>query len=408
MAQRDLIISFLSSVPLGISGMYMERPLQIVCPVTQAGGGGYPGGRAGYQQWLSRYGGSGALIPGLFKGAGGQSGDTIGRVCVMGFSNGCIGVDEVLRASDSNKIDTVLAIDGVHGSWAYSGNDKVLSPPNYKRYLNHAAHVVHQSPDAPGGAPVMVITHSAIDPIQMPSTTETADLIWKLAWEKAPQDVLTLFCDFNCPPIEHIGALTSVAWTKPKQICSSVSNKCYKWSGLADGWPDRRVANNLFVLGWGDKRGEKIVTRDPAGTADHIFQSQVVLAEMLKEFTVKRWNASCGVVATAGVGQAELPTACTPGQGVVYDEAGGGKYDYFPDLPEYAAPQPTCPAPPAGYMIVGGNGPCTMAPEPPPPPQVSTRRERDADLSTRVLAAFAGAAAGFAGLRYVVGALRRR
>lgn len=118
MATLDLIVSFLSSVPNTIGNMYTSRPLQLVSPVSQFKSAKWPGGRAGYRQWIAQYrDAKGGVIPGMFRAAGGKVGDTIGRVCVMGFSNGCIGVDEVLRASDSNKIDTVFAIDGIHGGY---------------------------------------------------------------------------------------------------------------------------------------------------------------------------------------------------------------------------------------------------------------------------------------------------
>ncbi len=406
-AQRDLIGSFLTAMPPTLQNMYASKPLMIVSPVTQFGGGGFPGGRSGYHQWLAQFNVGGNVIPGLFRAAGGQPGDTIGRVCVMGFSNGCIGVDEVLRAKDSAKIDTVLAIDGIHGGYI-SGRQLYL--PAYKRYLNHAAHVVQQNPEADVNAPIMVATHSAIVPPNFPSTTETTDLIWRMAWTKAPEDVLTLDCDFDCVPVIYERALASVTWPGGKKLCSNVTNKCYSWKGLADGWLDRRIANNLFVLGWGDRKGNKIVTRDPMGTVDHIFQGRVVLRELLKEFTVKRWNAQCGVVAaTAGFGQDDVVVQCTrPGRGVVYDQSDAGAKDYFPDIPESAPPPTKCPAPPPGHVIVGGDNPCETMKLPPPPPKLPPTAAAPPVDWQRALWVGLGAAAGYGGVRMASKLLRRR
>lgn len=399
MAQRDLIVSFLSAVPTSVVAMYYSRPLQLVCPVTQFGGGGYPGGRAGYSQWLSQFGAtSGPLVPGMWKAAGGQPGDSIGRVCVMGFSNGCIGVDEILRASDSNRIDTVLVIDGMHGSYGYEGKSKVLKPAFYKNYLNHAAHVVNQDPEL-AESQVMVVSHSAIVPPDFPSTTETANLLWDAAWSVAPEDVLTLDCDVDCAPVRHERALAEVVFAGGRKVCPP-NGKCFSWSGLADGWLDRRIANNLFVLGWGDRSEGKVRTRDPMGLADHIFQGQVVLNELLKQFTVNRWNGKCGLVATAGLGQGEPTAVCEPGGGLAYDQAQGGKQDWFPNLPSQAPVQPTCPAPPAGHIIVGGNGPCTTAPEPKPAPQVVERLGPFEITSWQALAAALGLVGGWSAAVY--------
>jgi len=392
MAQRDLVVSFLSSVPPTVELLYQSRPLQLVSPVTQVASGGWPGGRAGYSQWIAQFRDAGGnVIPGMFRAAGGQPGDTIGRVAVMGFSNGCIGVDETLGAADSHKIDTVLAIDGIHGRFAPGSREP--DPIAYKNFLNHAAQVLQHNPSFDENAPVMCITHSSIVPPDFPSTTQTADLIWSLAFSRAPEDVLTLECGFDCPPVRYVEDLAAVRWPDGQQVCSSVTKKCYSWSGLADGWYDRRVANDLFVLGWGDRGDKGITTRDPSGNADHVFQGRVVLREMLKELTAKRWNADCGIIASvAGFGQDDM-IGCRPGHGLDYDRAEGGKVDYFPELGPSTPPSPRCPEPPPGYVIVGAPGdPCrAMAAPPAPAPS----------LLTRSFWAGAGMLGGYATLRYV-------
>lgn len=397
MAQRDLIVSFLSGVPNAVRSRFASKPLYLQSPVAQTPQAGYPGGRAGYQKWLSKYRGpGGTLIPGMWRAAGGKSTDTIGRICVIGFSNGCIGVDEVLRGSDSNRIDTVIACDGIHGGYVIKDNKKALHPPHYKRYLNHAALCISTNDDTDPNAPVMIITHSVIRP-PFPSTTETANLIWRMAYATAPEDVQEGDCDWDCPTRRHLGDIA--ANQVPVKIKSGGNNKLYTWHGMVDGWYDRRAANNLYVFGWADRRNGVLVTKDPTGNADHIFQARGVLPEMLREFVVDRWNADCGLVAStsaAGFGHGP-PHACVPGGGREYGGDHGPKVDRFPNLPD-AAPASGCPAPPDGYVIVGAPGdPCAVTAAPgghlPPPTDVppdeapKTSRLRDA-------AVFAGAAAG--------------
>lgn len=410
MAQRDLIVSFLSGVTNDVRQLYDGPTLYLQSPVAQTPAAGYPGGRAGYQQWLGKYKGSdGRVIPGMFRAAGGKSGDTIGRVCVMGFSNGCIGVDEVLRAPDSYRIDTVLAVDGIHGGYVYKDGEKRLHPPSYKNFMNQAAHVLSVNPDADPDAPIMVITHSVIRPA-FPSTTETADLIWSMTLmnDEAPSDFLGPDCG-DCAPKRHLDDLAAVVFEgEGAKIYSNPSRKNFYWKGLADGWYDRRAANNFFVGGWADIRDNDVVTRDPSGNADHIFQGRVVLPELLKEFTVKRWNRDCGHTAGYdGIGRDLGQLSCKPGRGVVYDEGAGGKHDYFPTLPDTSGAG-ICPPPPPGQVIVGapGNpcatGPATIpAPRPTPAPGDLPRGPSRYGLRELAMLA-AGGAAGYAASRYLL------
>lgn len=352
--QRDLIVSFLSSVPSSLLERYTTPPLRLVCPVGQRATAHWPGGRQGYRAWLAQYAARGSVVPGMFKAAGAQPGDTIGRVCIMGFSNGCIGVDEVLRFDDSDQIDCVLAVDGIHGGYVQDRGRKALHPPAYKNYLNHGAQLVQYNPNLSPSAPVMVVTHSGIVPGSFPSTKETTGLIWDYVWQAAPEDVLTLECGFDCAPVLYEEQLAAMEFTK--------TIKGFTWHGFADGWYDRRIANNLFVLGWGEDKGRGYTTRDPAGTADHIFQGQSVLPSLLAAFTVQRWNADCGLVATSGPDTAE---GCVPGSGLVYGDAPAAKTDYFPDLPSAVPVTVGCPPPPPGHVLVGSaTDPCATVSTP--------------------------------------------
>jgi hypothetical protein len=191
--------------------------------------------------------------------------------------------------------------------------------------------------------------------------------------------------------LEHVAADKT-----PRKVRSGASGKIYTWHGMADGWYDRRAANNLYVFGWGDVDAQGLRTRDPTGNADHIFQGQQVLPAMLHEFVVSRWNTDCGVVASATAGFGA--DACVPGTGRGYTDPQGPKVDYFPNLPDGVDPT-TCPPPPPGHVLVGApDNPCATAPAPggelippatplPPTSEPETSRLRDAAL-------FLGAAAG--------------
>lgn len=395
MAQHDLVVSFLSSVPGSVLPLFEKKPLQVVSPVTQKAGPKWPGGRLGYRQWLQHHADeNGNVIPGLARAAGAQTGDTIGRVAVIGFSNGCIGVDETLGFNDSVKIDTVLAIDGIHGNFGVDGQ---LVPNHYKHYLNHAAHVLARDPEYDTGAPVMCISHSSINPMTFPSTTATADLIWHLAMTKAPADVTTLKCGYPCVPVQRMEALASYG----EDVKACAQNGCFTWKGFADGWYDRRMANNLYVFGWGDLTPSGAKTKDPLGYADHVFQGRFVLDVLLAQLCAKRWSSVCDPVATAGFGAFGAAASCKPPEGQLYDSAPNDKVDHFPNLSDEPGgggivPEP-CPAPPPGYVVVGTkSNPCaTIGPSgggpPPPPPAGEEPPSRLAQVAVGTL----GVAAGF-------------
>ena len=118
----DLIVSFLSSVPAEVLELFTAPPATVSCPVTQSASGGYPGGREGYRKWLAECSdGSNNVVPGLAAAAGIPASEPIGKVAAIGFSNGCIGVWEMLRAADAFKLDAALLIDGIH----YGGVESV-------------------------------------------------------------------------------------------------------------------------------------------------------------------------------------------------------------------------------------------------------------------------------------------
>jgi hypothetical protein len=414
---RDLVVSFLCSVPPSVLALFQERPLSIVCPVSQWGECGAPGsvegkctpprpgqtplsgGRAGYRQWLSGFAVAGAVIPGLARAAGLKTGEKLGRVCVMGFSNGCIGVDELLRYEDSAKIDLVICCDGVHGSW---GPGKSVQPYQYKAHINHAAMVAQADPEDDRGAPVMVITHSSIVPGAYPSTTDTADVIWNEVLTVAPDDYLSLEAGYGCLPVLRTEEMI-LENAGVHHVCASDVPYCLDWYGLEDGWYDRRICNNLYVLGWGELGAGPAKVKDVAtgGKLDHHHQARVVLPALLRQFCVKRWSPVCTLEPVAGLGQA----LCIPPEGTAYDDSDAKKTDYVPDLTAQTPPIEPCPYPGWGQVLTGGQGDrCSVTPNVPPG---TLPGPRSAPSGGSLLAGVAGAAGGYLAVRYGGRLLRR-
>ena len=400
MAKRDLIVSFLSSVPNGIRAKLQNDPLCIPCPVTQAGGNGYPGGRDGYRQWLSEKADGQNLIPGLFRSAGGGVHDTIGKVAVMGFSNGCIGVDETLAYKDAFQIDTVIACDGIHGQWV-DPIQKTMNISMYKNYFNFGVHVLGHDPENDINAPSMVVTHSSIIPGSFPSTTDTAYYVWNKVVGKAMQvhGENSLRCGPTC--LERIIRLADT----PVDFgpCEYMGYHSF-WNLFSDSWYERLSAGNFSVWGWGDIKDGRIVTRDPTGHCDHIFQGQAVLNQLMGEYLVKRWNTSCSAAAGFGVTPMQ-PSICNQSQGCEYGE-GKEKQDFFSDLPEggggsATVPAPKCPTPPPGYVLSPVEGkPCNLE-ELKTPGGIIVSSESKVFTAENMFAFASGAVLGYLGYRAI-------
>ncbi len=380
----DLIVSFLSGVPKDTLSKFATPPLTLGVPAAPIGHG-----REFYANWLQGVrDGKGNVIPGMFARAGGK-GD-IGRVAIMGFSNGCdSGVSQVLEANDAQKIDFIGAFDGIHGS--FSGGS--LFPSAYNKWIAYAM-LAAQSRDPDG--PQMVVTHSSIEPA-FPSTTETANLIWNTVLGKIPQDYTSTY-------FSELDKLVYPGGKTIKSInTSGVSGEAmpsWTWQSFDDGWYVRRNANGFSVFGWGDPG------RSPKGrilaqcrdrfnnTADHVFQAEAVLPAILNAYLVTRWNPSCG--STSGFG--EDPAVCNM-FGRPYDAGPSGPLaDPFPlgiSIPQAVI---TCPYPPPGKVIVGGNkNPCATETAPiPPPPSYG-----DVGVGMKIFAGAVGAGIGFMGMKLI-------
>jgi hypothetical protein len=351
----DLIVSFLSSVPKSVLSKFTTPPVTLAVPAAPVGHG-----RTFYADWLNTVrDGSGNVIPGMYKKAGGTG--AIGRVAIFGFSNGVdSGVSQVLEANDAQKIDFVGAFDGIHGS--FIGGK--LFPSSYNKWIAYAI-LAAQTKDPNG--PQLVVTHSSIEPPTFPSTTETGNLIWNAVLGKIPQDYTsTYFAELD--NIVYPGGMTirSIDTAGTGQQMPS-----WTWQSFDDGWYVRRNANGFSVFGWGDpgvstQKRIQAVCRDRFNcTADHIFQADAVLPAILNAYLVNRWNPDCG--GTAGFGEG---SSCTFA-GKSYDAGPSGPLaSPFPLGVSLPQTPPTCSYPPPGHVIVGQPGnPCAIeaAPIPPPP-----------------------------------------
>lgn len=386
---QDLIISFLSSVPKSVLANFAVPPLTYVVPVAPVGHG-----RTFYAAELAKVrDGKGNVIPGFFAKAGGSG--SIGRVAVIGFSNGVdSGVSQVLEATDAPKIDFVGAFDGIHGS--FLGGQ--MYPASYNKWI---AYAMLAAATKDPNAPTLVVTHSSIEPA-FPSTTETANLIWQEVLSRIPADYMSTYYA-GLDDLLYPGGLSikSIDTTKSGKPMPS-----WVWQSFTDAWYVRRNANNLSCFGWGDpgvsSQGRiNAVCRDRYNnTADHVFQAEAVLPAILNAYLVDRWNPLCGDLPINGFGAA----ACGPG--------GGRAYDAGPDGPlvnpftlgvSVPTPPVACAYPPAGKVIIGGTNPCATEsapiPAPPPPPEVVVADAMS--LAPKLLAGAAGLAAGYLGARYL-------
>lgn len=406
----DLIISFLSSVPADVMARFTNRPLTLAVPAAPVGHG-----RTFYADYLAGVrDGKGNVIPGLFRRAGGTG--PIGRVCVIGFSNGVdSGVSQVLEGNDAQKIDVVGAFDGIHGSF-FPGTTQ-MNPAAYNKWIAFGR-LAAQKPPAENG-PLLLVTHSSIEP-SFPSTSETANLLFQQIVATAPSNYESAYW----------GALDDLAYPGGLSIKSADTDSrggpmpSWVWKSFNDGWIDRRAVNGFSVFGWGDPgvsphRRILAACRDRFNaTADHRFQAMAVLPAVLSVYLAPRWNPEG---AAAGIGRGPFGDAgpIAPSSRSMF---GGRTYDEGPDGPlanpfplgvslpvsPVACPYPTQP----GQVIVGSPGdPCSTvaAPLPPPPvvssgPFVLPAGDVGLSLLEGLLVTGASALGGYAAVR----ALRRR
>ena len=248
MAEADVVISWFASVPDSVKSLF-QRPtkfVQLPSPPNRAYGQAV--------QDLGQY----PVLGAVKKYAPGTSPL---RVAVLGFSEGCHGLRNLLGSADGGKIDSCVAIDGVHTPYV---NGKQVDPNTMKPWFELAKLAVVNER-------LFVDTHSSIVPPGFASTTETADYLWNKITGDAPAFVNPALPDLSAPyATVHVGAPPA---THP-----------YDVEYPAPPWQPPKRAGGLIVLGCDN-------VDKPAGYADHIYQAKVVLPMVLARLLVPRWNA---------------------------------------------------------------------------------------------------------------------
>lgn len=415
MAARDFIISFFADTPqLAAALGKLHAPPLIWSPSVPVPQGRRTGDYHGYVQGL------GNSIAGIFAQVRKDRADTIGRVAVLGFSEGGQGVDAILGCSDASGIDTVINCDGIHTE--YIGQTSIAKPPPIRlidpaalsRYIAFAR-LANQTMPSQGAGRMMVLTHSSIQPTYA-STTETMATIWTEAMKAAPEMVENSACGWYCPAAEIESALSAVKWpnasyplgtklgggvidaqgyttVRPSAAETNfMPPEAFSWWGFADGWSIRRIGNGLYVFGWAYPTKNK--TKDPTGNRDHVFQAQMVLPTVAAEMLVTRWNARPpGPRSRATDGFGDPDPYAEPG-GVDFDPSTAKPLsDPYADTIALPSRAHNCRVEP-GEIIVGSNTDPCYAGDP---------GEAAPAGVAKFLGALAGVAFGYLGARYIAG-----
>lgn len=187
------------------------------------------------------------------------------RVAVLGFSESCHGVRNLLKSGDGGYVDAAVAIDGVHTPYVGS---KQVDPNTMRPWLDFGRLAVENRR-------LMVVTHSSVVPPGYASTTETASYLWKTltgsSEASAEEDIDPPLPPLTAPPRTiHIAGGPSTGATR---------DVFYP----APPWLPFKRRGGLVILG--------AKNLDGPGTADHIYQARVVLPLVLTELLAARWNA---------------------------------------------------------------------------------------------------------------------
>ncbi len=376
MAVVDFVIAFFADSPSlrSLALNHLQGNTLIWTPSIQ--------GRK-YREFVQGHGNS---VLGMFQSARKNASDTLGRVAVLGFSEGGQGVGATLHCTDANTVDVAIVADGIHTQ--YTPLTHTINPANLGQYISFAKESISDGrPSVNPDGRVLAITHSSIKPTYA-STTETAQVIWAEATKgMLPGDYENVDCGFDCQAAVLDQELSAVTWPDDdfplgtklpgKSIITNdgyttvrpsaaetgfLPSAKFSWSGFADGWTVRQNANGLHIFGWSYPTPNG--TKDPTGNRDHVFQAQMVLPYVTKKLLVDRWNPVCSTSGFEFEGEQVGPfgdsTSCSPGAGRTYSSSKASPLpNPYPFGVGYPARSGACPAPPPGQVIVGRPGdPC--------------------------------------------------
>lgn len=184
------------------------------------------------------------------------------RVALLGFSESCHGVRNLLASADGALVDSVIAIDGIHTPWVQPGNK--VEPNIMKAWLEFAKLAVVNER-------LFVDTHSSVEPPSYASTTQTANWLWKTITGEGSAFMVPAVPPLLVPP-------TTI------KVGAPPADKPYSVEYPNALWEPYKRARGLVVLGCDN-------LDIPAGYADHIYQARAILPLVLEEFLVNRWNS---------------------------------------------------------------------------------------------------------------------
>lgn len=174
------------------------------------------------------------------------------RVALMGFSEGCTGVGQLLSTADGGRVDTVLAIDGIHAGLNYNG---------LKPWFEFAKKALVD-------ITLFVDSYSSVKPPDYPSTTQTADWIW---------ENLNLGAPHISPPLPPLVAEPT---TIKSNALPGVPSKLVDYPTIP--WKMQRRDHGVVMLGLNNNHS--------AGVADHQYQAKVMLPLCVRALLADRWN----------------------------------------------------------------------------------------------------------------------
>ena len=183
------------------------------------------------------------------------------RIAVLGFSESCHGVRNLLNGQDGMYVDSVIAIDGIHTPFV---NKNQVDPNTMTPWINHAKYAVVNER-------LFIGTHSSIVPPGYASTTQTCDYIWRLLTGSDQAFTSPAMPDMSIPPTSvYIAGGPATGKQRTVQY-------------PAPAWQPFKRAGGLVIIGANNVDGP--------GTADHIYQAKYVLPLVLRELLAARWNA---------------------------------------------------------------------------------------------------------------------
>lgn len=246
--QADVVVSWFAGVPQSAQTAFKRPTKFIALPI--------PPGRK-YAAAVQELG-QNPIANAIKKYA---SGTEPLRVAVMGFSEGCAGVAQLLASADGGRVDSVLAIDGIHTGYA---NGNQVNPPSMKSWFEFAKLAVVNER-------LFVDSYSSVVPPGYASTTETADWLWKnLNLELGGEQIYPLLPPLVAPPTTiHVSGGPATGKTRDVEY-------------PVIPWKQQRRANGLILLG--------CKNNDPPGTADHIYQARVMMPVVVINLLAARWN----------------------------------------------------------------------------------------------------------------------